>query len=467
MTQAQGAFGRLVIADEVTFKTVPEVVVENCEDAWNEQVVSGVTSELDAADFKVGAGSIKLTMADGAAAGILASETISVASLADYTHLTMWVKSSINVAASKLQILLDEHGVCASPLETLNVPALTANTWTPVSLALANPSTDLLLISIGVKQVDDLGAFILRIDDIRAIQGGLYLPFLNESLRMSRNLVSSNIIRSTRNPNPPARGNVEISGDISTEIDPFMGRMFKHLLGSYVRTEAGPYTHTFKIGSYADMPAGLQIEKQFTDILQYAKYGGCKINSFSMTLKSEGMIEARFGIMGAKETLAELPFDGDPEDFGHTPFDGFEATINAAGESPLGTCTEVTFTVENNLDGSVFVIDGTGEKASLPMGIVKVTGQLTALFEDMDLYEMAIDHEETSLQIVLTKGEGDGTAGDELLTFNFDEIIFKPQSPVISGPVGIMVELPFEAYYNDDADASALWIELKNAEANL
>jgi len=463
MAQAQGSYGRLIVAEEITFKSAPELVIEDCEDVWNEVAPSGVTIEVDSVAYKVGTKSLKLTMAEGAAVGILASEVISVASLANYTHIGMWVKSSVNLTAADLHLLLDETAECATPLEEISLPAITANTWTWVKLALANPATDLLLISIAIKQAVDKGIFILNIDDVRAIKDGLFIPFLSETLRMSRELFSSNAIRSTRNPNAPSRGTREVSGDITTELNPYMGRLFKHALGSYTRAEAGPYTHTFKIST---LPAGLQVEKQFSDIAQYARYNGCKINSFSVTVRPAGILEARFNFMGAVEAVATLPHDGSPTDFGHTPFDGFEAIINRGG-SPLGTATEVTFTVENNLDGSVFVIDGTGQRYSLPAGIVKVSGQLTALFEDMTLYNLAVAHSETSLQIVLTKGVGDGTVGDEKLTFNFDEIIFKPQAPVISGPQGVLVELPFEAYYNDDPDASALWIELKNPQANL
>ncbi len=133
----------------------------------------------------------------------------------------------------------------------------------------------------------------------------------------------------------------------------------------------------------------------------------------------------------------------------------------------MGIATKFDFSIDNALDGSVFVIDGTGERYSLPAGIVKVTGNLTALFEDMTLYQLAVDHTETTLQVVLTKGTGAGSAGNEKLTFNFDEAIFKPQAPVIAGPAGVLVELPWEAYYDNAAAASAIWIELKNAQALL
>lgn len=147
-----------------------DVLIEDCEDAWNEQIVAGVTSEIDLVDFKTGLNSEKLTMADGAAVGILASEMIGVDSLRDCTHLFAWFKSSIALNANDLQFLLSDEALCANPIETLAVVALTANAWTLVQLALANPALDLGLISIGINQRVDKGAFILRIDDVRAVQ---------------------------------------------------------------------------------------------------------------------------------------------------------------------------------------------------------------------------------------------------------------------------------------------------------
>jgi hypothetical protein len=86
-----------------------------------------------------------------------------------------------------------------------------------------------------------------------------------------------------------------------------------------------------------------------------------------------------------------------------------------------------------------------------------VTGTAKILFEDDVLYALAIAHTETTLELHFTKGAGTGaSAGNEKMSFYLDEAIFKPQSPVISGPTGLLVELPFEGFYNDDADASAL-----------
>ncbi|KKK83215.1 hypothetical protein LCGC14_2795610, partial [marine sediment metagenome] len=55
------------------------VLVEDCEDAWDESdPVTGVTSAVDAGEAQVGSNCLKLTMAAGAVAGILATEIISL-----------------------------------------------------------------------------------------------------------------------------------------------------------------------------------------------------------------------------------------------------------------------------------------------------------------------------------------------------------------------------------------------------
>lgn len=282
------------------------------------------------------------------------------------------------------------------------------------------------------------------------------LPFVSESLRLSRNLASSKTIRSNRNPQAPVRGKQEVAGDINFELSPQYGKLFKHIFGSYgVSGASAPYTHTYKI---AALPVGMCIEKQFTDLAtdKYFLYNGCRINSFKLSAKVEGMIDCSVSILGAKETIGAATIDATATDNGHTPFDGFEGAVSRGG-SPLGTITEIDFLLENNLDGNTYVLDGTGQRYSLPEGTARVSGNVKILFEDDTLYAIAVAHTETTLSLALTKGVGDGSAaGKEKMTFSFDEVIFKPQSPIIQGPTGLLVELPFEAFYNDDADASAL-----------
>lgn len=465
MAQAQGSEARLIVGSELVYKATPVLVIEDCEDAWNELVDADVTATLEAAIYKKGAGSCKLVVAAGASAGdILATEAFAAKDLSPYTHIGFWIRSSVALAAGDLQILLDDTANCASPIETLDVPAVaTVDTWQFCKVALATPASCTAIISVGLKMVVDKAGFTVYLDAIEALNQARIIPFVSESLRMSRNLITSNALRTSRQPQAPTRGNKDVAGEVPLEMNPYLQFLFYHLFGGWSVAGANPYTHTFTIGS---LPTGVVIEKQFPDIVQYFRYNGCKINSFSLAIKAEGPITGSFNFMGAKETIDTLPFDSSPLDYGHTPFDGFEAVINQGG-SALGIVTELDLTMENNLDGSVFVIGGAGERYSMPAGKVKVSGTLKALFENTTLYTLALNHTETSLQIVLTKGVGDGTVGDEKLTIDMDEVVFAPNAPVISGPMGVMVELPFEAYYDNDADASAIRITLLNTASGL
>lgn len=141
------------------------LVIEDCNDTWNEQVIGGVT--LSTTTGKDGNAARATTV--GVGVSILMSEAISV-DLSAYKTILAWVRSGVNTSAGDLQILLDNTGNCASPLETLNIPALLANTWTRVLLKLSNPAALTALVSIGLKQAVDLADSTFDIDDVRALK---------------------------------------------------------------------------------------------------------------------------------------------------------------------------------------------------------------------------------------------------------------------------------------------------------
>lgn len=295
------------------------------------------------------------------------------------------------------------------------------------------------------------------------------LPFTSESFKMSRNLLDSATIRGSRQPIAPARGNVEITGDVTVELDPYMGRMLYHALGTFSTSGSNPYSHTFRI---SDLPAGLTIEKQFTDLAtdSYMKYMGCKVNSMKIAVKQEGFVETTFSFMGATHTLSASSIDASPTDYTTSAvggiFDGFEASLENDGAN-IAIVTNFDVTIENNLDGSVYVIGSSGDRYSLPDGLVKVSGNITCLFENTTMYNKAVNNNESSLRVTLTHLLGTGAAYNEKFDLFLDELLFAPNSPVVNGPNGIMVELPFTAYYKDGSRSSALAIVLWNTQTNV
>ncbi len=144
--------------------------LHSCNAAFDETVDSDFTVSVDTQDKKKGTGSNKFVIAAGASAGDIATDSMASKDISKYDYLECWVKSTVATSAGNLKILLDDSASCASPIETLSVPALSADTWTYVRIALANPETDTAIISVGLEYDSDLGACTVWLDDIKVVQ---------------------------------------------------------------------------------------------------------------------------------------------------------------------------------------------------------------------------------------------------------------------------------------------------------
>ena len=149
---------------------VDSVDVHDCESTFDEKTDSDFTQSLDTEHKKSGSSALKLVIASGASAGDFITDSISSLDLSKFDYLEFWIKSTVATSASNLKILLDDSTSCASPLETLSVPALTADTWKFCRVSLANPETDTAIISVGFEYDSDLGACTVWLDDIKAVR---------------------------------------------------------------------------------------------------------------------------------------------------------------------------------------------------------------------------------------------------------------------------------------------------------
>ena len=144
--------------------------LHSCAAAFDETVDSDFTVSLDTENKKQGAQSCKFVIAAGASAGDIATDSITSKDISGYDYIEFWIKSTVATSAGNLKILLDNTASCASPLETLSVPALSADTWTFCRVALANPETDTAIISVGLEYDSDLGACTVWLDDISVVK---------------------------------------------------------------------------------------------------------------------------------------------------------------------------------------------------------------------------------------------------------------------------------------------------------
>jgi len=74
----------------------------------------------------------------------------------------MWLKSSVSTSSGDLSWQDDDTAALASPLDTLAIPALTANVWKYVSVTLGAARTAQL--SYGLRYTTDIGAADVKLD---------------------------------------------------------------------------------------------------------------------------------------------------------------------------------------------------------------------------------------------------------------------------------------------------------------
>ncbi|WP_025324503.1 phage tail tube protein [Deferrisoma camini] len=293
------------------------------------------------------------------------------------------------------------------------------------------------------------------------------IPFDTESLGASQERQQNPHLKGDRNPARGVLGRVDAGGDISCKLNGLdHGLLLKALLGSVTTTGTGPYTHTFKIGS--SLPS-FTIEKGFADIGQYFVLTGFKCASARFALNPDGFFDLSTTWMGKGEDAsspAASSMDSAPTERTDAVFSMTDANmVIQEGGANIATLTGLEFSYENGLDGNVYTLANQGQRGALPAGAVRITGELTALFEDVSLYNKAKNSTETSIAITLQRGDGSGSAGNEKLQLFLDEILFGKAIPKAEGPAGVLLKLPFEAYYEDAAEASAFRAVLLNSIA--
>ena len=138
--------------------------------AMDETVDSDITVTADTKIKKQGTASNRFVIAAGASAGDIATDSIASKDISAYDYIEFWARSTVATSSGNLKILLDDTASCASPIETLDVPALSADTWTFCRVALANPRSDTAIISVGLEYDSDIGACTVWLDDISVVK---------------------------------------------------------------------------------------------------------------------------------------------------------------------------------------------------------------------------------------------------------------------------------------------------------
>lgn len=215
----------------------------------------------------------------------------------------------------------------------------------------------------------------------------------------------------------------------------------------------GMYKHTFKVG---DTQPSMVIERKFASpsaTITHVRHNGVKIGSWSVDFSGDGELTASLSCVGANERLEGSAYDADPDVITLERFGKRHASMKEGGES-VATCTGLDLAIDFGLDDDTYVLAG-DIRGDLMEGLMGVSGNGTFFFRDTDLLQKAIDSTESSIVCVLERG-------DFKMEIHIPELQYAQETPEVSGPQGVRLRLPFQGYYADDPNESAIYVVVYN-----
>lgn len=279
-----------------------------------------------------------------------------------------------------------------------------------------------------------------------ALSPGVVIPMIDTDISLSQDLVESRVLAGDRNSREPAPNEKAVGGGVTFQPDVrSIGFILKHLFGAVTTTPDDPSvglnTHEFEVG---DLPVGaLTIEKFMPQIPAALRAFGCRINGMSFDVGTGGLLEGTLDIMGIDEVLPvpTTPLDATPLQYAIQGF-RLPSVVLSEGGSGIAIATRFSFDLTNNIEG-IRTIGNQGRFADLPEGIFGASGTLAVLFENLTLYNKALNNTTSALAITFPSP---ATPAGQTLQFLFDEVKYSVSSPGIPGPGGIIAELNWRAF---------------------
>lgn len=286
---------------------------------------------------------------------------------------------------------------------------------------------------------------------------GFLVPFNTESLVISRPKNTAATLRGTRNPAEPFDGNTDTAGDIVVPVDAnIFGLWLRALFGLPTSTEtvagSGIYEHVFNSGE--EMPSFWTQVYIATAMPFYKLSKGVKVGSFSLESGGDQELTASLTCMGSNQFLQDAKLVATPREMPLDRLSNFMGELEIDG-APFGDATTFSVSLDNGLDGDTYTIGGGGFRGDLPEGLMGVSGAMTVLLKDKNLYQKALDSTDMSMKLTLAKASG----GE--LSFAMPHVQLQVSGPTVEGPAGMRVTWNWQAY-SPVATQSALSATLTN-----
>lgn len=258
------------------------------------------------------------------------------------------------------------------------------------------------------------------------------VPFVSFNLNLTKSIYEDASVQADRMERSSIHGNRQVGGDIvcnysATNFDPFLESLMNNAWAADVlKTGTTRKSFTFEQGS--------------TDINQYSVFTGVVIDKMDLNVPVDGICTSNFTLLGKAMTVSGTPLDATVTLAAtKVPFVHQGGTFKVDGVTS-GVLTGIKLIVDNGYTANFAL--GNAFAAELSYGFAKVTGTITAYFQDATLLNSFINGTESSLEFTLT----DGTHTHNYL---IPRIKLNGSSKPVSGTGSIVLTIPFVGLYDD------------------
>lgn len=254
------------------------------------------------------------------------------------------------------------------------------------------------------------------------------------TLGMTKDPLESAELRDDRQISTYRHGARQCNGDIGFE---FSYGSFDNILEAVLGG-----TWTANVLTAGVVRRTFTIERFFSDLLAaanpYHRFTGCEFNTLALQINANAMITGTVGILGLDMVLAQTAIAGATVAAPTTtdPLDSFTGELKEGGVT-IAVITEIQLNVDNGMAARFVVGSKTSIKPS--QGRSRITGQITAYFENSDLFLKFVNEVESSIEVNLPDLDGNN------YKLELPRVKYNGGKPDVTGDGPITLAMPFIA----------------------
>lgn len=172
----------------VTLNSALTATIDDCEDAW---VASANVTCTTSTTNKLGTNSSSIAIAAGFTTGLVAYEALAAGTVdfSGYQQISFWIRPNAAVASGVLTLSLCSDASGATPVNTVTIPQLIANSWHCITLDTGG-ALGSSIQSVALNAVSDPGTVTVLLDNVIACKASSSADSLSLTSLISKNTLA-------------------------------------------------------------------------------------------------------------------------------------------------------------------------------------------------------------------------------------------------------------------------------------